>query len=743
MWLPSNSFRILQGCTQFKSLTAWSIRGTTLEVPVLVNNSIGTSRILLIAAVFVMPMLVEIIFQTVIRAGVWLAVGLTLGAVALHAIRSPPGINHHYTPSNVTPRFGDTNPPKKKLVLVLVGCCAFVLFVISRTYFVNGMIPVGWDTGQHLYRARLIIDGDIEEMLNLSGGNSFLIYFLLALASLYDSSNLFAARIVLVLMLASLIVSVTFIVAKRRYGDQSAPMMAATVAAVWFSTYRLSADLHKTLLALILLLPLALLYDAEDVTWSKRAQIGFLALCISFTQIEIAILLIGCAFLCEVFRLSSSGLSRWRAAIGRVLTISAPCIPALVLALSYSSRFVTVGIAYETMLSAPDLLSVFYSFGAFLLPLTVVGLLTYLASLKSNREAIGFLEAFTLIVVFMIVLPSFVLEQPPLFRKMALRSMTILPLPLIIVDGMRAVKKRTREVSFRFLSFPVKGEILPWAFAALIIVTSVNVPYMASMHHTPFITPEAISELVALSEVDLGGSAVFLTWNAYGSQYRDDGWAGAYIGNHYAWNGPLVYLLTGIAYPFKDAYNNVYSANALARLVDAGISFPINSTEVQIATTNSFYGPLTPEEELVAIEIASGSYIFDAGSRDSLLLNYSHSPGQPFDYEGDWAFYSYSLLVTDSQSGGEFIIYPLLLSLAGNYSLVITYKSPGPSFSDVELWLNDSSVGLLDYNYTSREMKWISYHQSVGSNLLFLKLASVQHELPAFICIRSISIVKV
>jgi len=688
--------------------------------------------------VFVLPSLIWLICLPILLTYQWCLVGFVVGLFVF--LQHVPHDDASETAANSQKSGMRSGVSRLAPYLLMVAGVIFVTAIEVRPYVEFGLIPVGWDTAQHLYRARLIIDGNLEGMMELSGGNSFLPYLIVAALSLGNPEYLFIARILVVFILSFSLFFTVMHSAIVKYGSLRESLPAALVCFVWFSLYRLSADLHKTLLALIFLIPLLGMYTSK---MNRRSciTISLLSFAISISQIEMTVLLIGAATVLEVIVFPrGQGL---RDAITRWLSIVLPSIPALLIALIYDTRFVTVAVYYEEVLLAPDSQIVSYALGVVLIPLSTIGALSYLSELRSSTRATSLLPVFTIVILIFVVVPSFFLATPSLFRKMAPRALTVLPLPFLVTDGLRRVRSLYRGTSLSKTGRLLSRNSCTAGLILLVSLAAATTPAMAAVHHRPFMSMETYDELNALRDQHPDDPFVFITRGKGGYQYLNDGWVGTILGSHFAWHGPVVYLVAGVPYPLKSPVDKYHSDRAFAVLNATGLTFPLTYAGVGIYTTTSLYGAFDSCEAASATELSEHVYSFDADSRLSLLRNYTQNPSEPFEYQGSWIFDSYALLLSDEVAGTEFITYPLLFADPGTYCVSIAIRDGFTNLSRVTVCIDGQFQEEICYHgsETIRVFQWLC--NSTGTGVHFIKFYLADPGSPGELIIYSIGVARI
>jgi len=192
-----------------------------------------------------------------------------------------------------------------RTIIILITSLAGILFafkLLTESYLIRGLIPVGWDTGVHMYYAKLILDGQFDIMLVKTNGNNFLPFILIALLSFFTNDIMFS-RIVISVSLPMILFVVLFWTSKKLLSNLKDAILTVIICILWLTTYRLSSDLHRTMIAFICIIPIFYLHTIENPTLKNRILIAILIVLASFSQIEVTILFGGTVLSLEFWRL--------------------------------------------------------------------------------------------------------------------------------------------------------------------------------------------------------------------------------------------------------------------------------------------------------------------------------------------------------------------------------------------------------------------------------------------------------
>lgn len=600
----------------------------------------------------------------------------------------------------------------------------YILGLLSVPYTLRGAIPAGWDTGIHLYYTRLVLDGDFDRLMGLARGNNVLPMVLVAALSLVMSSDIMLSRIVLTYVLHLALMAVYWWAGRRTYGQPEGGTLAVVFFAVWAGAFRLSADLHKTLLAYLFTLPVLVLYTRDDLSLRTRAALVAMMGVASLAQIELCVLVLGTAVLYEVWSVVVRRRTDYRRLL-LLISLGLAVVPAFLLALSYSTYFISVAITYQVPLDAMAPGPAFVFLGIALAPLVVIGLLLTARDLLRRRRTStttststtdrdfqpDLLHVFAVLIVFLLLIPSFFIAEPTLFRRMAPRAMVLLPVPVLVIDGIRWVYSletttpphvHHRRVGFRH------GVAI--GLLSLVVMTGAVLPTQTVIYHDQYISGPSMARLRALAEhVDHNKTLVAVVDEYPVKAYRDYGWTGAYIGYCTYFNGPLHFLVAGVLYPDDNPmYKNMMN-DQMARMRADGVQFPLTDPGVQIVFTEDFYGHPTTVERALSQEVYPGAYIMNA-SRASLLLRYYEvSPAKPFNTTGPWATVMvedmpHMVLDDDDLTGNESVTYALVAYTGGTLRVEVEYMDYNATVPGIVLLLNGTRAA--SANYTGTMTPW-------------------------------------
>ncbi|MFW9829602.1 MAG: hypothetical protein ACFFEY_18655 [Candidatus Thorarchaeota archaeon] len=600
------------------------------------------------------------------------------------------------------------------LSVILITTLLFTLNLVVRSYLTYGLIPVGWDTGVHLYYVRLILDGRFDIMFDYTNGNNFFPFILTALLALVFN-NIIIARVIMSISLPILLLIIIYIIVKKVYKNTFYALISIIVSANWLTTYRLSSDLHRTIIAFIFIIPLFYLYNKENKNRKDRIVIFLLILFASFSQIEITILFTIAVFFLEVYRVICNKKIEKKCIINFLILLSG-IAPAFITAISKNTYFITVSISYSVKLDPPTFEQVFMYFGGSLIFFTLIGFVILTINFfKGNFNHKSLIAVFNIIIIFFLLIPSFIFEYPTIFRRMSGRSITILLVPFLIVESLLWISKiisKKLELIFKFSNMKNKNRYLnPKKVAGLVVsfilissfsISSREIPIWAGIHQKPFVSEKALTQLSSIMESrDSSKKIISLMRDDQVKAYKNFGWAGLYLGYHHYFNGPSTFLAAGIIYPSVNPQQITAMDEQIKDMKDSGIFFPLSSNNIEIAIITEFYGPLTQNELKIAMEIGEGAYIINGTQIFQLLNNFAYYGINYYSYEGNWRFFTasdyYASLESKDIEGVEEISYALLFFNSGNYSININHFNGALNTGGFSIYINETYVDQLIY----------------------------------------------
>ena len=590
----------------------------------------------------------------------------------------------------------------------------FTVVVLVRPYFTWGWIPVGWDTAIHLYWARLIVDGDIQRALEVTHGFNLLPSVTIAAVSAITGLDILGARILLTVLLPLLLLVAFYWTAHDLFEDRRYAVLALVVAAVWFSTYRLSADLHRTLLAYLCLVPVFALYVRNGHSTRDVLMMAMLAAVATFAQQQVVIFFLINVGLVEGWRAIRFRTLDTRSVV-KALAVTAAMLPALLLSSLYGSNVVVGAITGTVTWPPPDIRHVALTMGGPMMPFTLLGLGRGLYDVFTDPTGkLRLVETFGLSIVFLVYLPSLVITQPVVFRMMATRAMTVLPTPIFVVLGLRETMRVARGGAVTAPSILHDPRvILATATIVVVIMSGMVTQYEATVHHRPFVTQDALDQLRAVAEWTDGQLLVVVVRSHVTvTAFKDASWAGVILGEYLYYNGPLCFLAAGRAWPLGDPEQTRKGASQINDLIAKGVSFPLDNASVKVVVVEALYGRLTTLEVAIAHQVDKGAFRFAGNDLVSLTVEYELSPSDYCNYSGDWRLECDDTacihLGRADLTGEEEIAYPVVVTTSGQYNITLQYEDFDTEYGGFNIELDGRTVASVEYGGTGTQNVTIS-----------------------------------
>jgi hypothetical protein len=595
-----------------------------------------------------------------------------------------------------TANFVETNRKEGGKIFVLIsGIIAIVicLVIISYPYVSGSWIPVGWDTGRHLYWAKLAYNLDFQRFFTETNANSFLAPLIIAALARYMSQDIFSMRIVTTYLYCIALIILTGWIALRSFRNHIASGLSMLFVVAMIPLYRLSADLHKTLLATICLLIFILVYTSENIGKERLPFIILFSACTAFSQIEYGILLIG---ICLIFEVLNYVLNREINGMGLFFSLIGLLIPIL-FAFIFSTTFIQVLVSYPVTLNPPSLSFIVTFMGGIILilfPVSIIIIIFNHFDLVNNKTLL-FIMVFCLAIIILVIIPAFFIESPTIFRKTAPRAIMILPLSVIYGIGSSFLQS-TRLRSSGGLR--TANKILTSLFLLSIIILGISFTAVeAQIHHQPFVTQDLYNQLTWLEDnVQFEEIPIFITQGLSVNSYKNTGWIGSFMGYHHSYNGPLIFLMLGYSYPSTDTFTNLYNKKLINEIKTYYGNASDQIQQAPIVILTSVYGNLDYELNL-SRQLESGIYIVDVNNPNFTIDQYYIRVNEHFSTEGRW-YYSYAGdtryvvgILSDTTISRS---YPAVFHKTGNVSFSFDYTISVNS--TLRLYLNETLLSEIE-----------------------------------------------
>lgn len=144
---------------------------------------------------------------------------------------------------------------KNSLVLTFLACAMIILIFFALTYMFigRGGIPIGWDTPYYLDQMCRASKNGVLAFMHQKGYYRFG-YGLLSSFLVTCGISPFLIEMIFPIILCISLVMISGILARRFWKKEKISIFTMLFATTWFAVYRLGADLHASLLALVFLL---------------------------------------------------------------------------------------------------------------------------------------------------------------------------------------------------------------------------------------------------------------------------------------------------------------------------------------------------------------------------------------------------------------------------------------------------------------------------------------------------------
>lgn len=606
-----------------------------------------------------------------------------------------------------------------RIFIFIAGALAIAicLVIISYNYITNPLIPVGWDTGRHLYWSRLAYDLQFLHFLEQTDANSFLAPLIIAALARYLTLDIFVIRTSTTYLYCIFLIFIVGWITLRSSKNYVATGLSMLFLVSMISIYRLSADLHKTLLASIFVLLFIMAYTHESLGKEKYPLTITLAALTAISQLEFGILLIG---ICVLFEFLNLVLRREIHVISLLCAIIGLSVP-LLFAILFSTTFVQVLISYPITIRPPTINLVFVFFGSLLFSLFPISLITIFSDRQKlvNNKTLFFVMIFTLAIILFIIIPAFFIETPTIFRKTAPRVIMILPLAVLYGVGSSFIQTKRIRATGKFRN---ANKVLTCVF--FITIISLGTGYSAveaQRHHQPFVSQDLFNQLTWLeNNVRFDKTPIFFTRGLSVYSYKDDGWIGAFMGYHLSYNGPLIFFLLGYWYPSSNIFTNLYNQRLLNEIKEYYSVSLDQISQIPIVILEGSYGHIDYEYNLTR-ELFEGIYIVDTNNPNFSIEQYCIQVNEHFNTSGKWDF---SNIDDDLYVLGRlaetpiYRTYPAVFYKTGNFS--INFDCFVSHNSTLRLYLNDTLLDTYELDQIDQRIP-ISFNLMTLEGISFIK----------------------
>jgi len=472
-----------------------------------------------------------------------------------------------------------------KLRLAVIGSTAFVVLAFCLSYILWGHdgLPIGSDTPGYVAQSNLVASQGPLAFLTLQGPYDFL-YQLFAGFIVWTGIPATDVEIALPVALAASLPCLMSRLALAHAGPRLATLVALSTPA-WYAVYRITADLHANLLALIFILTSIIFLSKASSIQQPRCIAGLALLGLaSLTHIETTLLFTSVLLV--------ASLSRLRPYPSRVAyAIVAIVLPASILYTLHLQQILSLTGGTLDFSPDPTTVGAWILYLGPLLPLTILGIV----ALSNHRT--HWLEVVVLVwglASLLVGISQYVSPQTINFAK---RAVILFPTPLLVAEGWGRLLRLAANLRTRLALIQVLQRVTPVAMIIL-IVSSWPLVYgiTATQSHNVFISQSQYQQLVwARDNFESATTPIFmfndLDQYAGGLAQLYDNWVSVVVGNHFSYLGLTDYLVQLEETPFSSPIARATSTTFIQQIHDSGISNTSTLLQHPIVILSDFYRP--------------------------------------------------------------------------------------------------------------------------------------------------------
>lgn len=619
---------------------------------------------------------------------------------------------------------------------------ASLWIVFYGNYSTDGL-PLGWDTPYYIWKMETASRLGPAEFI-VSEGYYHAVYPILG--SWVSSIGLspFTVELVLPAILWILGSVMVLEVAHREMADSKSAVFALAAGSMWFAFFRLSSDLHASLMTLVLMLAGTTIFlRLQNERSFLPFKLGYLVLGVivlfsSLTHIETALFL-------SVTWLLSVWIGTWRKGIGLkhlalTFTVLLSLVPGIV---TYLNQLRLTTAPLEGRLPTVSVMSpldwLFY-FG----PVGVLVLVAIVLSFRSNRRLFGSspIIALTMSWLLLSLCIGFAQYAYPALTPFSERAIILIPTPFL------AAILLPRILDFK-LTRQVKGVTL----IGILLIGGTGLLYAGTgyIYYDSFISHSAslsLQELRRLGQIDPERS-IFVFYgggsNAGGLSEHDNFWVAAYLGDHYAYFGRVDFLMAGLETPFADDRSKLISRRFFNTIPLDEIS------SMSIIYLEEFNVPRPAPSYYLSLmsPVVRGAYVVERGlweSQDEVVIPaYSSvlASSQGWRSEPqDWTLTGRALKF-DSTNPNRVpnATIAFAISNQGNYNISLRLWDIAIPANPISIFVDGRQVSLIRYNGTQTAVRStvFSGFLELGVHYLSLEIQN-QVELNQFVSLDSLFI---
>ena len=582
---------------------------------------------------------------------------------------------------------------------VLLGLFVVIIEPIKDVRFYGGII--GWDTPHYVYVANILQEKGVLAFLNFQN-YAYLLYpsLLYSISIITDTTPLFVEQYLPIAMIGCLLVS-TIMLGYRTFQDTITRVFIPMFFVVWLTPYRLGADLHNNLLALVMM-TIALAFSLDYLKARRGLVLVPVAMFLSgLSQPQTSAFGLAIVSFALIVPSVREGVS-----VKRALLLFLSGTTPIVMSILTDTRVIgSLATAAEEIPWPPNYVQ---GLGFLLFPLFLVSA----AKLAISRKPQTLLLTSWLGTTILVVVAGYVL---PGTRDWATRALLIFPLPLFLSDGVailfRAVlslKPSKLRVPRNMLRFGVLAALIFLTLSGL-IMSAAQAQQFAGIHMRSFLSDDATLAIANLKQAGIvDRNTVFLfngADNLVGrvAEYWDNS-IGANLGDHYAYVGNLFYFLRGVETPFRDQLTQVIAHRYYSRLASSGQIDDLSSFIPQVVIIEPFYSGLSGPQFQILQPLSPGVYLL---SKDVAFQTMLEMPlilgafsdkisavGHWYGMPRTWAVNPYvlELYIPDKsvQTMNYSATYNFLAPKAGTYNVSVSSFDYEKRYAPISLCLDDT-----------------------------------------------------
>jgi len=586
-------------------------------------------------------------------------------------------------------------------------------FVVSYAVYGHDGLPIGWDTPRYVGYTSKLSEVNVARFMEESGYYNVMYPIVSSVFTLMGFSP-FTVEIFFPIVLCIFVVVISTFLTSSTLNDEEVTVYTILSCTPWFVLYRLGADLHSNLLALVFLLIASKYFlaalDDEKLITLKKIVFSALIFVSSFTHVETAL------FYVFIFLLTVVVL-HILSPVKHNLKKTFVHISLILFSVSAGSFFYMEHLkhllSYTQGILVHNLPLNLIQWIGYLGPLSFVGFTGLFLMLRDVFERKLIPEYFVFIISW--ALTSLVLASAHYFLQglqiFSERALILFPTPFLAGLGFKKFWGK------RGFGFPgAKRNYVVFVFLAILMYA-----YSGPIFQRVFISNSAYEKLTWISRQYKSETSPLFIFNDYdgyagalGELY--DNWVQAVYGDHYSYLGIPSFLLALDETPFVSLNSQQHSRRFLEELKEDGIFNMQSITDRKLIIIDDFFlpRPLPKYYRDFFDETHDGIFVFNAtkwNQRNEVVIPLYCAPGSSIGWsasKSNWADSIYTLEFYDhNPSEVSYCEFLIPVSQPGDYFLTLRYWDGDGS--NIVLELNGVTLGIIPYegtlapaNYTVR-----------------------------------------